>query len=210
MCPNLNLLRAAVLRHSFACKKQGADTMILEGNPVLKAARDFWRGLPHPVNIPDIRLLDVATIPREILPHLIIAETTHANFDLSRFRLVGSEIARWFRALPEGMDAKAYGALTDPAYIRHMRDMLAELIQRRRPLYCRSIYTLPAAGDSAATIVTAERLVLPMADGGTAVGCVIIVETLHAAGGREGPLQLLPPAPEVTVRHDPVEVVALP
>lgn len=183
--------------------------MILEGNPVLKAARDFWRSLPQPVNIPDIRLLDVATIPREILPHLIIAETTNANFDLSRFRLVGSEIARWFRSLPEGMDARRYGELTDPAYIRHMRDMLAELIQRRRPIYCRSIYTLPAEGELPATIVTAERLALPMADGATAVGCVIIVETLHATGGRDGPLQILPPPPCVNVRHDPVEVVAL-
>ncbi|MBS4049169.1 MAG: hypothetical protein KG075_22690 [Alphaproteobacteria bacterium] len=183
--------------------------MILEGNPVLKAARDFWRDLPKPVNIPDIRLLDVTTIPREILPHLIIAETTHANFDLSRFRLVGSEIARWFRTMPEGMDVKAYGALTDPAYLRHMRDMLAELIQRRRPIYCRSIYTLPAEGDLPATIVTAERLALPMADGETVVGCVIIVETLHATGGREGPLQLLPPERGIEVRHDPVEAVAL-
>jgi hypothetical protein len=183
--------------------------MILEGNPVLKAARDFWRSLPQPVNIPDIRLLDVATIPREILPHLVIAETTNGNFDLSRFRLVGSEIARWFRAIPEGMDAKAYGQLTDPAYVRHMRDMLAELIQRRRPIYCRSIYTLPETDSLAGTIVTAERLALPMADGATAVGCVVIVETLHATGGLSGPLRILPPEPGIDVRHDPVEAVAL-
>lgn len=183
--------------------------MILEGNPVLKAARDFWRSLPQPVNIPDIRLLDVATIPREILPHLIIAETTNANFDLSRFRLVGTEIARWFREMPEGMDAKAYGQLTDPAYIRHMRDTLAELIQRRRPIYCRSLYTLPAAGDMPATMVTAERLAMPMADGATAVGCVMIVETLHVTGDLEGPLRLLPPERHVVVRHDALEVVQL-
>lgn len=181
--------------------------MILEGNPVLKAACDFWYGLPHPVNIPDIRLLDVASIPREILPHLIIAETTDANFDLSRFRLVGDEIARWFRQIPEGMDAKAYGALTDPAYIRHMRGLLADLIQRRRPIYARSLYTLPPVDGVATTIVTAERLLLPMADGATAVGCVMIVETLHAAGGQDGPLRLLPPERGVIVQHDEFEPV---
>lgn len=181
--------------------------MILEGNPVLKCACDFWRSLPQPVNIPDIRLLDVASIPREILPHVIIAETTNADFDLSRFRLVGGEIARWFRALPEGMDAKAYGALTDPAYIRHMRDMLAELVARRRPIYCRSLYTLPPDGDASATIVTAERVVLPMADGATAVGCIIIVETLHAAGDQDEPIRLLPPERGVIVQHDEFELV---
>lgn len=184
--------------------------MILEGNPVLKAARDFWCRLPQPVNIPDIRLLDVATIPREILPHLVIVESTNANFDLSRCRLIGGEISRWFRAMPEGMDTRAYGALTDPAYIRYMRDVVAELIQRRRPLYCRSVYTLPANDSMApSAIVTAERVVLPMADGATAVECIILVETLHASGGFEGPLQILPPWPGIAVRHDPVEVVAL-
>lgn len=181
--------------------------MIFEGNPVLKAAHDFWRSLPQPVNIPDIRLLDVAAIPREILPHLVIAETTNGNFDLSRFRLVGSEIARWFRTMPEGMDAKAYGQLTDPAYTRHMRDMLAELIQRRRPIYSRSLFTLPPIDGVASTIVTAERVLLPMADGATAVGCVIIVETLHATGGLSGPLRLLPPERGVIVQHDELEPV---
>lgn len=48
-----------------------------------------------------------------------------------------------------------------------------------------------------------------MADGATAVGCVMIVETLHVTGGREGPLRLLPPERGVTVRHDELEVVAL-
>lgn len=181
--------------------------MILEGNPVLKRACDFWRSQPQPVNIPDIRLLDAASIPREILPHLIIAETLNANFDLSRLRLVGGEIARWFRAMPEGMDARAYGELTDPDYIRHMRDLLAELIQRRRPVYARSLYTLPPVEGMATTIVTAERVVLPMADGATAVGCVMIVETLHAAGGQDGPLRLLPPERGVIVQHDEFEPV---
>jgi hypothetical protein len=184
--------------------------MILEGNPVLKAARDFWRGLPQPVNIPDIRLLDVATIPREILTHLVIVEATNANFDLSRCRLVGSEISRWFRAMPEGMDPRAYGALTDPDYIRYMRDVVAELIQRRKPIYCRSVYTLPADDAVApSAIVTAERIVMPMADGATAVECIILVETLHASGDVEGPLQILPPQRGIAVRHDAIEPVPL-
>jgi hypothetical protein len=183
--------------------------MILEGNPVLKLAHDFWRALPTPVNIPDIRLLDPATIPRALLPHLIIAETTNANFDLSRLRLVGSEIARWFREMPEGMDAKAFGALTDPAYIRHLRDLMAELIQRRKPVYCRSIFTLPGlTPDDAPNIVTAERLALPLADGATAVECVIVVETLHASDFRAGPLRILPPEPGVAVQHSEFEVPA--
>ncbi len=184
--------------------------MILEGNPVLKAARDFWRTLPQPVNIPDIRLLDVATIPREILPHLVIVEATNANFDLSRCRLVGSEISRWFRAMPEGMDPRGYGELTDPAYIRYMRDVVAELIQRRKPIYCRSVYTLPADDAVApSAIVTAERVVMPMADGATAVECIMLVETLHASGGAEGPLQILPPWPGIAVHHDAIEPVPL-
>jgi hypothetical protein len=184
--------------------------MILEANPILKAASDFWRDLPKPVNIPDICLLDVATIPREILPHLVIVESTHANFDLSRCRLVGSEISRWFRAMPEGMDTKAYGELTDPAYIRYMRDVVAELIQRRRPIYCRSVYTLPADDSMApSAIITAERIALPMADGATAVECIILVETLHASGDVEGPLQILPPRPGITVRHDAIEAVPM-
>ncbi len=182
--------------------------MILEANPILKLARDYWRGLAMPVNIPDIRLLDVATIPRVLLPHLIIAETTRGNFDLGRLRLVGSEIARWFREMPEGMDAKAFGALTDPAYMRHMRDLMAELIQRRKPIYCRSVYTLPPlTPDDAENIVTAERLVLPLADGATAVECVIVIETLHASDNRAGPIRMLPPEPGIKVQHDPFEVV---
>ncbi|MCW0234130.1 MAG: hypothetical protein OJJ21_11065 [Ferrovibrio sp.] len=183
--------------------------MILEANPVLQTALEFWRDLPKPVNIPDIRLLDVAAIPRALLPHLIIAETTNANFDLSRLRLVGAEIARWFREMPEGMDARAYGALTDPAYIRHMRDLMAELIQRRKPIYCRSVYTLPGLTEGdAENIVTAERLVLPLADGATAVECVIVVETLHASDSRAGPIRMLPPEPGIRVQHDPFEPVA--
>jgi hypothetical protein len=181
--------------------------MILAGNPVLTTARDFWRGLPMPFNIPDIRLLDPASIPPLILPHLIIAETTMANFDLSRLRLVGSEIARWFREMPEGMDARAYGALTDRAYMQHMRDLLAELIQRRKPVYCRSVYTLPGlTADDAPNIVTAERLALPMGDGAPTVGCVMIVETLHASDFRAGPLRILPPEPGIAVVHDDFEV----
>jgi hypothetical protein len=183
--------------------------MTLAANPVLQTALDFWRRLPQPVNIPDIRLLDVATIPRVLLPHLIIAETTDANFDLSHLRLCGSEIARWFRALPDGMDAKAYGALTDSAYMRHMRALMAKLVEHRKPVYCRSIYTLPGLTDDVAeNIVTAERLVLPLADGATAVECVIIVETLQASDSRAGPLRMLPPEPGIAVRHDPFEVAA--
>lgn len=182
--------------------------MIMAANPVLKAALEFWRGLPQPVNIPDIRLLDATTIPRAILPHLIIAETTRANFDLSRVRLCGSEIARWFREMPEGMDARAYGALTDPDYMRHMRDLMAELIQRRKPIYYRSVYTLPGLTEGAAeNVVTAERLVLPMADGGTPVECVVIVQTLHASDNRAGPIRILPPEPGIKVQHDPFEVL---
>lgn len=182
--------------------------MLLDANPVLKTAQDFWRSLPQPVNIPDIRLLDVTTIPPAILPHLIIAETTRANFDLSRLRLCGNEIARWFRELPEGMDAKAFGALTDPAYMRHMRDLMAELIQRRKPIYCRSLYTLPGLTDAGAeNIVTAERVVLPFAEGATAVECVIVVETLQATDSRAGPIRMLPPEPGIKVQHEPFESV---
>jgi len=186
--------------------------MILQGNPVLAAARDYWRALPQPCGMPDIRQLDPAGIPRLILPHLIIAETTMGNFDLSRLRLAGSEIVRWFRELPEGMDAKAFSALTDRAYMQHLRDLMAELVQRRRPVYCRSIYTLPGltAGDPA-NIVAAERLVMPMADGDSAsghsrVGCVMVAETLQASDSRAGPLRILPPEPGIEVRHDPFEV----
>lgn len=182
--------------------------MSLEANPVLKAARDFWRTLPMPVNIPDIRLLDVTTIPRIILPHLLIAETTRANFDLGRLKLCGAEIARWFREMPEGMDVKAFGALTDPTYMHHMRDLMAELIQRRKPLYCRSVYTLPGLTDGdPENTVTAERLVMPLADGATAVECIIVVETLQASDSRAGPIRMLPPEPGTRVHHDPFEVV---
>lgn len=199
--------------------------MLLAGNPVLQAARDYWCGLPKPVNIPDFRLINPIEIPRVILPHVVIVEVTNGNFDFGRIRLCGHEIARWFREMPEGLDAADYAAMTSPAYIRHLRDLQAELIQRRRPLYCQSIYTLPgeAAPDvppdaadggtvvvertTTETIVTAERLVLPLADGATAVECVILVETLSASGAMDGPLPLLPPAPGVTVTHGPIEPV---
>lgn len=183
--------------------------MTLAANPVLQTALDFWRRLPQPVNIPDIRLLDTTTIPRLLLPHLLIAETTNADFDLSRLRLCGSEIARWFRELPDGMDARAYGALTDSAYMRHMRALMAELVERRKPIYCRSVYTLPGlTGGDAENIITAERLVLPLADGATAVECVIIVETLQASDSRAGPIRMLPPEPGIAVRHGPFEVAS--
>ncbi|WP_300295654.1 hypothetical protein [Ferrovibrio sp.] len=181
--------------------------MLLAANPVLQAARDYWRALPKPVNIPDIRLIDAATLPRVILPHIIIAEITHANFDLGRLRLCGHEIARWFREMPEGMDAQAFASLTEPAYARHMRALLAELIQRRKPVYCKSVYTLaPLEPGGPDNVVTAERLALPLADGATAVECLIIVETLTASDSRAGPLRLLPPEPGVTVTHGPFEV----
>src|SRR3546814_14970642 len=112
-----------------------------------------------------------------------------------------------------------------------MRDLLAELIQRRRPLYCQSVYTLPpepgaapapaavtgtavtrgaARGSmvavaeppaAAGTVVTAERVVLPLADGGVSVECVIMVETLSVTGllAEATPLPLLPPAAGVAV-----------
>jgi len=187
--------------------------MLLAGNPVLQAARDYWRALPKPVNIPDIRLLEAAAIPRIILPHLLIAEITGGNFDLGRLRLCGHEIARWFRELPEGMDARAFAAQTAPAYTRHLRDLLAELLQRRQPLYCQSVYTLPgpvagAGADAAGNVVTAERIVLPLADGATAVECAIIVETLTARDDSAGPLRLLPPPPGIAVSHGPIEPAA--
>src|SRR3546814_9098240 len=79
----------------------------------------------------------------DLRPHVMIAEITRGNFDLGQLRLCGHEIARWFRDMPEGMSARDFAALTDAAYMRYMRDLLAELIQRRRPLYCQSVYTLP-------------------------------------------------------------------
>ena len=179
--------------------------MTLDDNPVLRAAHDFWRGLPAPpAGIPDIRQLDAAAIPRDVLPHLIVAEITNADFALSRLRLAGAEITRWFRELPEGMDAAAYGSLTTPAYMQHMRDLLAELVRHRRPVYCRSTYRLPGltTGDPPNT-VTAERLALPLADGASAVGCVMLVETLAASDFRAGPLRILPPEPGLDVRHGP-------
>lgn len=216
--------------------------MQLAGKPVLQAARDYWRDLPKPVNIPDFRLIDPLAIPRIILPHVLIAEIARSNFDLGQLRLCGHEIARWFRDMPEGMSTQDFAALTDAAYIRHMRDLLAELIQRRRPLYCQSVYTLPpdfgaapapapaAAAKSAdagsaaragalavaeppaaaATVVTAERVVLPLADGGVAVECVIMVEILSVTGplAGAGPLPLLPPTAGVAVSHGPFELVA--
>ncbi len=183
--------------------------MLLAANPVLEAAQIFWRALPKPVNIPDIRLLDAAKIPRIILPHIIIAEVSRGSFDLGCFRLCGHEIARWFRELPEGMDAQSFAGLTDPAYVRHMRDLLAEVIQRRQPIYCKSIYTLPPLEPGEPdNVITAERLVLPMADGATAVECTIIVQTLTASDSRAGPLRLLPPEPGMTVSHGPFEMAA--
>lgn len=191
-------------------------------NPVLRAALDFWRSLPsQPAGIPDIRRLDPAAIPQLLLPHLIVAETTGADFNLSRLRLAGAEITRWFRILPEGLDAAAYGSLTTPAYLQHMRDLLAELVRQRRPVYCRSLYILPGltTGDPPNT-VTAERLALPMAHSdrsggdrsggdrsgdGDAVGCVMVAETLTASDFRAGPLRLLPPEPGIEVRHGPFE-----
>lgn len=183
--------------------------MIIAANPVLQAAHDFWCSLPQPVNIPDIRLLDVATIPRVILPHLVIAEVTRANFDFGRLRLCGSEITRWFREMPEGMDVKQLAGLTDPLYIRHLRDLMAELIQRRKPIYNRSFYTLPGlTEDDPENLVTTERLVLPMADGGTPVECVVMVQTLHASDSRTAPIRFLPPEPGLAMRHDPFELVS--
>lgn len=200
--------------------------MTLDDNPVLRAAHDFWCSLRQTIGLPDIRQLDAAAIPRSVLPHLIVAETTRGDFDLSRLRLAGSEISRWFRELPDGMDAAAYGSLTTPAYMQHMRDLLAELIRHRRPVYCCSTYTLDGltAGDPPNT-VTAERLALPMAHGGVhdngvhdsgahgsgadgddAVGCVMLVETLTARDFRAGPLRILPPEPGIAVRHGPFKL----
>lgn len=193
--------------------------MTLDDNPVIKAAHDFWCGLRQTIGLPDIRHLDAAAIPRHVLPHLIVAEITQGDFDLSHLRLAGSEITRWFRELPEGMDAAAYGSLTDPAYMQHMRDLLAELMRHRRPVYCQSLYTLDGltTGD-AANIVTAERLALPMAHGsethdsgadqGNAVGCVMLVEILTASDFRAGPLRILPPEPGIVVRHGPFKLLA--
>ncbi|MFN4276879.1 MAG: hypothetical protein ACK4FJ_11315 [Ferrovibrio sp.] len=183
--------------------------MLLAANPVLEAAQMFWRALPKPVNIPDIRLLDAATIPRIILPHIIIAEVNRGSFDLGRFRLCGHEIARWFREMPEGMDAATFAGLADPGYVTYMRDLLAEVIQWRKPVYCKSVYTLPPLEPGETdNVITAERLVLPLADGATAVECTIIVETLTARDSRAGPLRLLPPEPGVTVKHGPFEMAA--
>lgn len=132
--------------------------MTLDDNLVLKTAHDFWCSLRQTIGLPDIRQLDVTAIPRSVLPHLIVAEITRGDFDLSRLRLAGSEVSRWFRELPDGMDAAAYGSLTDPAYMQHMRDLLAELIRHRRPVWCRSTYTLDGltTGDPPNT-VTAEQ-----------------------------------------------------
>ncbi len=154
--------------------------MTLDANPVLRAAYDFWCSLPRPLGLPDIRQLDAAAIPRNVLPHLIVAETTGADFNLGRLRLAGAEI---------------------------MRDLLAELLQHRRPVFCRSFYTLPGltAGDPPNT-VTAERLVLPLADGSHALGCVMVAETLSASDFRAGPLRILPPEPGIEVRHGPFEL----
>ncbi len=184
--------------------------MTLDSNPVLRAAHDFWRGLPaQSGGLPDIRRLEAVEIPRVVLPHLIIAEITKDDFDLSRLRFAGSEITRWFRELPEGMTAAAYGSLTDPAYMQHMRELLAELIRQRRPVYCRSTYRLSGLTTGAPdNTVTAERLALPMADGGAALGCVILAETLTASDFRAGPLRILPPAPGVEVRHGPFKLPA--
>lgn len=179
-------------------------------NPVLRAALDFWRSLPsQPAGIPDIRRLDPAAIPRILLPHLIVAETTGADFNLSRLRLAGSEITRWFRELPEGLDAAQYGRLTDAAYLQHLRDLLAELVRHRRPVFYRNQYILPGLtpGDPPNT-VTAERLALPLAHSdrsgaGDAVGCVMVAGTLTASDFRAGPLRILPPEPGIEVRHGP-------
>ncbi|MBS4049174.1 MAG: hypothetical protein KG075_22715 [Alphaproteobacteria bacterium] len=183
--------------------------MTLDANPVLKSAHDFWCGLRQTIGLPDIRQLDAAAIPRNVLPHLIVAEITQGDFNLSRLRLAGAEITRWFRELPEDLDAVAYARLTDPAYLQHMRDLLAELVQQRRPVYCRSTYTLDGltTGDPP-NIVTCDRLALPMAHGsgahgGEAIGCVIMVATLTASDFRAGPLRILPPEPGIEVRHGP-------
>ncbi|QDO96641.1 hypothetical protein FNB15_04825 [Ferrovibrio terrae] len=182
--------------------------MTLDDNPVLRAAHDFWCSLRQTSGIPDIRQLDAATIPRTVLPHLIVAQTTQGDFDLSRLRLAGAEITRWFRELPEGMDAAAYGSLTNQAYMQHMRDLLAELIRHRRPVYCRSTYKLPGltTGDPP-NIITCNRLALPMADRGDDVGCVMLAATLTASDFRAGPLRMLPPEPDTDVRHDPFELL---
>jgi hypothetical protein len=178
--------------------------MTLDTNPILRTAHDFWRGLPQPAGLPDIRRLEAATIPRNVLPHLIVAEIIGADFNLSRLRLAGSEVTRWFRELPEGLDAVGYGRLTDPAYLQHLRDLLSELIQHRRPIFCRSTYTLPGltTGDPP-NVVTCDRLALPMADGGDDVGCVMLAATLTASDFRAGPLRILPPEPGTEVRHGP-------
>jgi hypothetical protein len=192
--------------------------MTLDDNPVLKTAHDFWCSLPRPLGLPDIRHLDAAAIPRNLLPHLIVAETTGADFNLSRLRLAGAEITRWFRELPEGLDAADYGRLTDPAYLQHLRDLLAELARHRRPVFCRSLYILPGltTGDPPNT-VTAERLALPMAHGSGAhsdpsggegiMGCVMVAKTLTASDFRAGPLRILPPEPGVDIRYGPLELL---
>lgn len=196
--------------------------MTLDANPVLRAAHDFWRGLRQTIGLPDIRQLDAAAIPRNVLPHLIVAEIAQGDFNLSRLRLAGAEITRWFRELPEDLDAVAYARLTDPAYLQHMRDLLAELVQHRRPVYCRSTYILDGltTGDPP-NIVTCDRLALPMAHGsgahgsgahdggahgGEAIGCVIMVATLTASDFRAGPLRILPPEPGIEVRHGPFQL----
>jgi hypothetical protein len=181
--------------------------MLLSANPVLEAAHVYWRSLPRAVNIPDIRLIDPATLPREILPHILIAAVSRGNFDLGQLRLCGHEIARWFRDEPEGMAAAALARQNRP-YADYMRQLVTELVRHRQPIYSQSVYTLPGLTDPAESmLVTAERLALPMADGGTAVECIVMVETLSATDDRAGPLRILPPDPTIPMRNGPFEVV---
>lgn len=170
--------------------------MALHDNAVLEGSLAYWRSLPIRSGIPDIRDVNPHTLPRLILPHLVIVQLHDGAFQTAQARYVGYEVARWHREQPEGMDIAQFAQLADTSYVQFLRQLAEMLVRLRQPLYCESLFTLPKDHT-----VTTERLVLPFTDGCETVECAMMIQTFSASHEDIAPLRFLPPEAGIGVAH---------
>ncbi|MBP7062808.1 hypothetical protein [Ferrovibrio sp.] len=178
----------------------------LHANPVLHAALLYWLSLPkaHDEALPDFLHIDAETIPHDILPHLLIAEMSDADFDHGHYLLAGTEIKRWFRLPPEGLDVDHAARITPAGYIDHMYEIARDLVARRMPLHVQTKFLQPHQPP-----VISESVVMPLTRGGDKVECVMIVQVFHSPGAAANapapePHALLPPGADVMVEYSPI------
>ncbi len=178
----------------------------LHANPVLHAALLYWLSLPkaHDEALPDFLHIDPEGIPHDILPHLLIAEMSNADFDNGHYLLAGSEIKRWFRLPPEGLDVDHAARITPAGYIDHMYEIARDLVARRMPLHVQTKFHQPHQPP-----VVSESVVMPLTRGGDQVECVMIVQVFHSPGAAANapapePHALLPPGADVMVEYSPI------